>query len=121
MVNEGIYRVEILRDGWTVVTADGKLSAHFEHTVAITENGPDHPEQMLRRNMPKDEPIEVEGTVIETLPNAMFRVELENGHRVLAQFGKDADALHQDSAGRQGHGRAFAVRSDERADNYRSK
>jgi methionyl aminopeptidase len=40
MVNEGTYRVEILRDGWTVVTADGKLSAHFEHTVAITENGP---------------------------------------------------------------------------------
>ncbi|HEX7504616.1 MAG TPA: type I methionyl aminopeptidase, partial [Syntrophales bacterium] len=40
MVNEGIYRVEILRDGWTVVTADGKLSAHFEHSVAITENGP---------------------------------------------------------------------------------
>jgi methionyl aminopeptidase len=39
MVNEGIYRVEILRDGWTVVTADGKLSAHFEHSVAITENG----------------------------------------------------------------------------------
>jgi methionyl aminopeptidase len=32
--------VEILRDGWTVVTADGKLSAHFEHSVAITENGP---------------------------------------------------------------------------------
>jgi methionyl aminopeptidase len=40
MVNEGTYRVEILRDGWTVVTADGKLSAHFEHSVAITENGP---------------------------------------------------------------------------------
>jgi methionyl aminopeptidase len=40
MVNEGAYRVEILRDGWTVVTADGKLSAHFEHCVAITENGP---------------------------------------------------------------------------------
>jgi len=40
MVNEGSYRVEILRDGWTVVTADGKLSAHFEHSVAITENGP---------------------------------------------------------------------------------
>jgi methionyl aminopeptidase len=40
MVNEGAYRVEILRDGWTVVTADGKLSAHFEHSVAITENGP---------------------------------------------------------------------------------
>jgi methionyl aminopeptidase len=40
MINEGTYRVEILRDGWTVVTADGKLSAHFEHSVAITENGP---------------------------------------------------------------------------------
>ncbi len=40
MVNEGSYRVEILRDGWTVVTSDGKLSAHFEHSVAITDNGP---------------------------------------------------------------------------------
>lgn len=40
MVNEGTHRVEVLRDGWTVVTADGKLSAHFEHSVAITENGP---------------------------------------------------------------------------------
>lgn len=36
--------------------------------------------------MPKEEPIEVEGKVIETLPNAMFRVELENGHRVLAHI-----------------------------------
>lgn len=41
MVNQGDYRVKILPDGWTVITEDGKLSAHFEHTVAITENGPD--------------------------------------------------------------------------------
>ncbi|MCM8781087.1 MAG: translation initiation factor IF-1 [Candidatus Omnitrophica bacterium] len=34
--------------------------------------------------MAKEEPIETEGTVIEALPNAMFRVELDNGHRVLA-------------------------------------
>ena len=34
--------------------------------------------------MPKEDAIEVEGTVIETLPNAMFRVELPNGHKVLA-------------------------------------
>ncbi|MFZ3073256.1 MAG: translation initiation factor IF-1 [Thermodesulfobacteriota bacterium] len=34
--------------------------------------------------MPKEDAIEVEGTVVETLPNAMFRVELENKHRVLA-------------------------------------
>jgi len=34
--------------------------------------------------MPKEDAIEVEGTVLESLPNAMFRVELENGHKVLA-------------------------------------
>ncbi len=39
MVNEGTYEVRILSDGWTVVTADGKRSAHFEHTIAITEGG----------------------------------------------------------------------------------
>lgn len=37
MINEGTQDVKILRNNWTVVTADGKLSAHFEHTVAITE------------------------------------------------------------------------------------
>ncbi len=36
--------------------------------------------------MAKEEPIEAEGTVIEPLPNAMFRVELDNGHRVLAHI-----------------------------------
>jgi len=41
MVNAGSYRVKIRSDGWTAVTADGRLSAHFEHTVAITENGPE--------------------------------------------------------------------------------
>jgi methionyl aminopeptidase len=40
MVNEKGYDVDILEDGWTAVTKDGGLSAHFEHTVAITENGP---------------------------------------------------------------------------------
>jgi methionyl aminopeptidase len=40
MVNAGKYHVKTLEDGWTVVTADGKLSAHFEHTVAITPQGP---------------------------------------------------------------------------------
>jgi methionyl aminopeptidase len=40
MVNTGTYKVNILDNGWTVVTEDGKLSAHFEHTVAITEQGP---------------------------------------------------------------------------------
>lgn len=41
MVNAGSAEVETLDDGWTVVSADGAVSAHFEHTVAITENGPE--------------------------------------------------------------------------------
>lgn len=41
MVNIGTSDVEVLEDKWTVVTADRKRSAHFEHTVAITENGPE--------------------------------------------------------------------------------
>lgn len=39
MINIGGYEVDILDDGWTVVTRDGSLSAHFEHTIAITEDG----------------------------------------------------------------------------------
>ena len=39
MINQGDFKVRILNDGWTTVTADGKLSAHFEHTVAITPDG----------------------------------------------------------------------------------
>ena len=41
MVNTGTDQVRILPDGWTVVTGDGQPSAHFEHTVAVTENGPE--------------------------------------------------------------------------------
>ncbi|NLP30537.1 MAG: type I methionyl aminopeptidase [Clostridiales bacterium] len=40
MVNEGTYQVEVLEDNWTVVTRDGKRSAHYENTVVITENEP---------------------------------------------------------------------------------
>ena len=39
MVNAGGWEVNILKDGWTAVTKDGSLSAHFEHTVVITNNG----------------------------------------------------------------------------------
>jgi len=41
MINAGTYKVKTMPDGWTVVTADGLPSAHFEHTVAITDEGPD--------------------------------------------------------------------------------
>lgn len=39
MVNVGVKEVKILEDGWTAVTVDGKRSAHFEHTIALTEKG----------------------------------------------------------------------------------
>jgi methionyl aminopeptidase len=41
MVNAGSHEVIVLPDGWTVVTADGKCSAHFEHSVVVTDNGPE--------------------------------------------------------------------------------
>ena len=39
MINQGTWQVEQLSDGWTIVTKDGKLAAHFEHTIAITKDG----------------------------------------------------------------------------------
>jgi methionyl aminopeptidase len=41
MINLGSEKVKILEDGWTVITADGRHSAHFEHTIAVTQNGPE--------------------------------------------------------------------------------
>lgn len=41
MVNQGVFDVNVLSDGWSVVTADGLLSAHYEHTIAITDGEPD--------------------------------------------------------------------------------
>ena len=41
MVSAGRYEVDFLDDGWTAVTQDGSLSAHFEHTVAILDDGPE--------------------------------------------------------------------------------
>ena len=40
MINLGTHEVEVLPDGWTVVTRDGKLSSHWEHTIAVTDDGP---------------------------------------------------------------------------------
>jgi methionyl aminopeptidase len=41
MINLGTHHTKVLADGWTVVTLDGKPSAHVEHTIAITEEGPE--------------------------------------------------------------------------------
>ncbi|MEA2176314.1 MAG: methionyl aminopeptidase [Blastocatellia bacterium] len=54
MVNIGTQRTKVLADGWTVVTLDGKPSAHVEHTIAITEDGP----QVLTRVAEAKEPVE---------------------------------------------------------------
>jgi methionyl aminopeptidase len=40
MVNAGAHEVEVLDDKWTAVTKDRSMSAHFEHTIAITDEGP---------------------------------------------------------------------------------
>ena len=41
MINQGAYGVRVLKDGWTTVTADGSLSAHYENTVLITDGEPE--------------------------------------------------------------------------------
>jgi methionyl aminopeptidase len=41
MVNAGTAATRLLDDGWTVVTEDGRRSAHFEHTIAVTDHGPE--------------------------------------------------------------------------------
>jgi methionyl aminopeptidase len=41
MINMGTHKTKTLKDGWTVVTLDGRPSAHVEHTVAVTEEGPE--------------------------------------------------------------------------------
>jgi methionyl aminopeptidase len=41
MINLGVAQTKTLKDGWTVVTIDGQPSAHAEHTIAITEQGPE--------------------------------------------------------------------------------
>jgi methionyl aminopeptidase len=41
MINQGVYSIKILKDGWTAVTTDGQLSSQFEHTVAVTPDGYD--------------------------------------------------------------------------------
>lgn len=53
MVNAGTFRIEVLEDGWTVVTKDGKPSAHYEHSVLITEGDP-----ILLTSLAKDTKLE---------------------------------------------------------------
>ena len=52
MFTLGGYDTRIEPDDWTVVTADGSLAAHFEHSIAITEDGPQHPDRRMTRRLP---------------------------------------------------------------------
>src|SRR5205823_10180586 len=69
--------------------------------------------------MARKDAIEVEGTVVELLPNTMFRVDIPGGHRVLAYFRQNASTFHSDLARRQSYARDFTLRFVERA-NYLS-
>jgi methionyl aminopeptidase len=51
MVNSGTYKAEVLEDGWTAVTKDRRLSAHFEHTIYIGEEGPEILTKWQKRNL----------------------------------------------------------------------
>ena len=67
--------------------------------------------------MARKDAIEVEGTIVELLPNTMFRVELSNGHRVLAHIsGKNAPPLHSYLARRQSYATDISLRFVEGAD-----
>ncbi|GIS64455.1 MAG: hypothetical protein CM1200mP3_07030 [Chloroflexota bacterium] len=115
MLNVGTWQTKALDDGWTVVTADGELSAHFEHTIAVTENGPEIltpgplfkkvPIWLIRSYMPKEnESIEVEGTVKEGLPNASSKLNWPMGMRYWRIFLEIAGELHKSVAWGSGVG-----------------
>ena len=66
---------------WAFVPTRGRLGSPTVRRGPATSPG-----SRVNRSVPKKDAIEVEGTVVEPLPNAMFRVELENGHKVLAHI-----------------------------------
>ena len=77
MINLGKRDIYTSNDGWTILTADGKASAHFEHTIAITDDGPKV--LSIVEKMAREKAISIDGVIKETLPNAMFRVDVEIG------------------------------------------
>ena len=68
MITQGSHKIGLLPDKWGIVTLDGRMAAHFEHTIAIYDGKP----HLM--------------SSFDTLSNAMFRVELENGHEITAHI-----------------------------------
>jgi methionyl aminopeptidase len=71
MVNQGGPEVRTLQDRWTVVTADRTMSAHFEHTVAVLEEGPRILTALVKENLPLPVPL--------PLPNSSFGADIRRG------------------------------------------
>ena len=87
MVNAGKPAVKVLADGWTAVTRDGSLSAHFEHTVAVTAG---EPWILTAREVPVAART-LTGIVTEQLPSALYRVRLDDGAQVTAHIADRID------------------------------
>ena len=86
MINLGARNIVIERDGWTTRTRDRKPAAHFEHTVAIKGGKADILSSFEYIEQVLGDKIEQDGVIVEALSNAMFRVELENGHEITAHI-----------------------------------
>ena len=117
MVNAGKPAVKVLADGWTAVTRDGSLSAHFEHTVAVTADGP---WILTAREVPVARGRgDVDAAIgrRETLPSALYRVRLDEGPLVIgAHRGSDRSQLRAGPGRRSGAAGALAGRCRARAD-----
>jgi methionyl aminopeptidase len=72
MVNMGVGAVEVMKDGWTVLTADRRPSAHFEHTVALQEGGP---EILTAGARPLEQPLSHAGGAAALLARRSFRAQ----------------------------------------------
>ena len=97
MVNAGKPAVKVLADGWTAVTRDGSLSAHFEHTVAVTADGA---WILTAREVPVAARA-VTGVVVEQLPNALYRVRLDDGTAGDGAYRRPDRAQFRADAGRR--------------------
>ena len=117
MVNAGRPETRVLADGWTAVTRDGSYSAHFEHCVAVTADGAVGADAGREGMAGAEEREQVAATVIELLPNAACRVELDSRAQVMAHAAaRSADEFRSRPVEGQSFGGAFAARQDARAE-----
>ncbi len=95
MVAMGRPETKVLADGWTAVTRDGSLAAHFEHTVAVSAGGPlvltaRRATRRLGAVPVAVASVAVTGTVLAVLPRALYRVAVDDGREVVAHAASGA-------------------------------